>query len=124
MLLAPVVRARKGTYLDVFTAAERAGIAECVADGKIVSSARPPRLAKTKEHAIDLVLHRGALRGLDRSVLQRALDFGRGHLAIASEPAGAVLSEERGFFLTAPACGGCRTGNPGARSRRVSVQNT
>jgi excinuclease ABC subunit A len=54
-LVAPVVEARKGTYLDVFTAAARAGITSAWCDGELVSTDAPPRLRKTKEHSIDLV---------------------------------------------------------------------
>ncbi|HEX4339533.1 MAG TPA: excinuclease ABC subunit UvrA [Polyangiaceae bacterium] len=54
-LVAPVVEARKGTYLDVFTSASRAGIAEAWCDDELVSTDAPPRLRKTKEHSIDLV---------------------------------------------------------------------
>ncbi|MBM4360517.1 MAG: excinuclease ABC subunit UvrA, partial [Deltaproteobacteria bacterium] len=100
VLLAPVVRARKGTYLDVFTAAERAGVAHALADGVRVSTGTPPRLAKTKEHDIDLVLFEGRLGDLDRSTLERALGFGRGHVVV--DHAG-----ERIPFSTARACGAC-----------------
>ncbi len=55
-LLAPVVRARKGVYLDVFTAAERAGIEQAFADGELVATAEPPRLVRSREHTIDLVI--------------------------------------------------------------------
>src|SRR5262249_56795580 len=48
-LLAPVVRARKGTYLDVFTAAARAGVKEAICDGARVSTDAPPKLAKSRE---------------------------------------------------------------------------
>ena len=43
-LLAPVVKARKGTYLDVFTAARRGGILQAFCDGELVATDDPPRL--------------------------------------------------------------------------------
>ncbi|HVU05578.1 MAG TPA: excinuclease ABC subunit UvrA [Polyangiaceae bacterium] len=57
-LVAPAVEARKGTYLDVFTAAFRAGIEKAWVDGRLVSTDEPPRLKKTQEHTIDLVFSR------------------------------------------------------------------
>jgi excinuclease ABC subunit A len=55
-LLAPVVQARKGVYLDVFTAADRGGIESAFADGELVATAEPPRLLRSREHTIDLVI--------------------------------------------------------------------
>ena len=55
-LLAPVVEARKGTYLDLFNAADRAGIAQAWCDGELVQTANPPKLSRSKEHTIDLVI--------------------------------------------------------------------
>ncbi len=78
-VLAPVVRARKGTYLDVFNAASRAGFAWALCDGRRVATDDPPRLAKTKEHDIDLVMLEGVnARSIERSDLERALSWGDG----------------------------------------------
>jgi excinuclease ABC subunit A len=84
-LLAPVVRARKGTYLDVFAAAERQGIAVAICDGARVSTSRPPRLAKTKEHTIDLVIvDKVDARRLSREQFEQALKLGAGSLKLRS----------------------------------------
>jgi len=48
-LLAPAVQSRKGTYLDVFSAAARDGIESSYADGKLVSNDDPPRLVRSRE---------------------------------------------------------------------------
>ncbi|MBK7584999.1 MAG: excinuclease ABC subunit UvrA [Myxococcales bacterium] len=78
-LLAPVVRARKGLYLDVFTAAARAGIEHAYCDGERVSTDEPPRLTKTREHTIDLVMARVPRpRDLSREQFDRALAWGNG----------------------------------------------
>ena len=78
-LLAPVVQARKGTYLDVFTAAERAGIEHAFCDGVLVNTSDPPRLAKTKEHTIDLVVvPKIDAKKLSRDDFERALKLGAG----------------------------------------------
>ncbi len=83
MLLAPVVRARKGTYLDVFAAAERGGIEQAVCDGALVSTGEPPRLAKTKEHTIDLVVvPKIDAKRTTREDLARALELGAGSVKL------------------------------------------
>ncbi|HVJ95033.1 MAG TPA: excinuclease ABC subunit A, partial [Labilithrix sp.] len=56
-LYSPAVRARKGTHLDVFTIASRAGVQTARVDGAIVAIDPPPKLLKSKEHSIDLIVH-------------------------------------------------------------------
>jgi excinuclease ABC subunit A len=76
-LCAPAVRARKGTYLDVFTAAARAGIEWAWCDGERVATEDPPRLARSKEHTIDLVVAAvDRTRPLERAAFETALRFG------------------------------------------------
>jgi excinuclease ABC subunit A len=101
-LLAPAVVARKGTYLDVFTAAARAGIPSAIADGAPCSTDAPPKLDKRREHSIDLVVFEGKLDAVDRALLDRALAFGHGSVKIVG-PKGDVtlLSTTR----TCPSCG-------------------
>jgi excinuclease ABC subunit A len=85
-LLAPVVQARKGTYLDVFTAAERQGIGYAYADGALVETSQPPRLAKSKEHTIDLVIvAKLAPKTLTRERLDLALKLGGGSVKVRSD---------------------------------------
>jgi excinuclease ABC subunit A len=101
-LLAPVVTARKGTYLDVFTSAARAGITAAFADGEQVLTDDPPKLAKTREHTIDLVVAPpGDPRGFDHAALRRALELGRGALKLRT-PSGS-----ESLFSTVGACPIC-----------------
>ncbi|HEY3234396.1 MAG TPA: excinuclease ABC subunit UvrA, partial [Polyangiaceae bacterium] len=77
-LLSPAVQARKGTYLDVFTAAARDGITHAWCDQQLVSTDDPPRLAARREHTIDLVMASNLKPSkLDRSLFERALRWGR-----------------------------------------------
>ncbi|HSC86599.1 MAG TPA: excinuclease ABC subunit UvrA [Polyangiaceae bacterium] len=101
-LRAPVVRGRKGTYLDVFSSAARGGIAWAVADGKRVGTDTPPRLAKTKEHDLDLVIAEElTFAQLEPAVLAEALRWGRGNAVLWSP------GEERTISLggACPDCG-------------------
>lgn len=100
-LLAPAVRARKGIYLDLFSAASRAGIARAIVDGTPASTDTPPRLAKTKEHDIDLVIFEGRLAHLTRAQFDQALLFGEGAVKVDDE-----------LFSTARGCPRCGTAVP------------
>ena len=110
-IYAPAVRSRKGTYLDLFTQASRAGIRTARVDGALVEIEPPPRLAKTKEHDIDLILHYGPLATVSDAILDRALMFGDG--AIRLHEGGPTKSGETDEILsTRRACLGCGTGVP------------
>ncbi|MBN1608256.1 MAG: excinuclease ABC subunit UvrA [Polyangiaceae bacterium] len=102
-LLAPAVQARKGLYQDLFAAAARDGIAHAWCDGTLIETDAPPRLRKTVEHTIDLVIE-DEIRPKDVSVevVRRALRWGNGALKLRSQ-AGVerVLSRES----TCPECG-------------------
>lgn len=85
-LLAPVVEARKGTYLEVFNAADRDGIARAWCDGKLVRTDDPPRLARNREHSVSLVLRDSAsLKGLTMQELDGALSWGAGAICLRAE---------------------------------------
>lgn len=101
-LLAPVVRARKGTYLDVFNAAARAGIATAIADGERVSTEQPPKLARNKEHTIDLVIREltDCKRFRDEEIAN-ALRWGNGALKLLEQ------SGEEHLLSTTGACPVC-----------------
>ena len=56
LLLAPLVRGRKGQHLDAFQAIRRAGLLRARVDGQVVEvTDEPPKLAKTKAHDIEAV---------------------------------------------------------------------
>jgi excinuclease ABC subunit A len=101
-LLAPVVKARKGTYLDVFTAASRGGIELAFCDGVRVYTESPPKLKKANEHDIDLVMGGFAEpTTFDDATLERALHWGEGELKLRTEAGSEQL------FSTTSACPRC-----------------
>ncbi len=111
-IYAPAVRARKGTYLDVFTMASRAGVTTARVDGKILAIDPPPKLAKTKEHSIDLIVTYARAQKIDRATLERALAWGDG--AIRLGPGAPTAEPARGEIVlsTARACVSCGEGVP------------
>jgi excinuclease ABC subunit A len=109
---APAVRARKGTYLDLFTAASRGGVKAARVDGAIVAVDPPPRLAKSKEHTVDLIVYYGKLSALDRPTFDRALAWGGGALRVADGSPSARPGAHEQILSTARACPQCGTGVP------------
>ncbi len=121
---APAVRARKGTYLDVFNDASRAGIKTArvrtysargasgdSGGGAIVATDPPPKLKKTQEHDVDLIVYYGELDALDRATFDRALAFGQGALRLAKGQPKTAREGEK-IFSTARACTECGAGVP------------
>ncbi|HTJ84704.1 MAG TPA: ATP-binding cassette domain-containing protein, partial [Polyangiaceae bacterium] len=112
-LLAPAVVSRKGTYLDVFTGALRAGIAESYADGVLVSNDAPPRLKKTAEHSIDLVVARGPAAAIERALVDRALSWGKGSLKLRRIVRGKAAAAAHDVLVsTERVCPSCGDGVP------------
>ncbi len=57
-LLAPVVRGRKGEFVDLFAELQSKGFARARVDGELVTLTDPPVLEKQKKHSIDVVVDR------------------------------------------------------------------
>jgi len=62
MILAPVVRERKGEQLDLFEGLKAQGFVRVRVDGKIYELDAPPTLTKTTKHSIDVVVDRLKVR--------------------------------------------------------------
>ncbi len=74
-VLAPVVRARKGEFVDLFSELRTKGYSRARVDGEVVSLAEPPTLEKQVKHTIDVVVDRLVAKGEeDRAAKQRVTD--------------------------------------------------
>jgi excinuclease ABC subunit A len=73
-VLAPVVRARKGEYVDLFSELQSKGFARARVDGQVVSLSDPPRLEKQVKHTIDVVVDRLVAKGSDVGSKRRLTD--------------------------------------------------
>ncbi|MEO5697700.1 MAG: excinuclease ABC subunit UvrA, partial [Burkholderiaceae bacterium] len=58
MLLAPVVRDRKGEFVDLFADMQAQGYVRFRVDGKTVEATELPKLKKSEKHDIDVVIDR------------------------------------------------------------------
>ncbi|MGO3151360.1 MAG: excinuclease ABC subunit UvrA [Galactobacter sp.] len=70
-VLAPVVRARKGEFVDLFKELQVSGYARARVDGETIQLSEPPKLAKQYKHTIEVVVDRISLKA---SARQRITD--------------------------------------------------
>ncbi|MEV6370556.1 excinuclease ABC subunit UvrA [Micromonospora musae] len=71
MVLAPVVRGRKGEYVDLFTELQAKGYARARVDGVVHPLTEPPKLKKQEKHTIEVVIDRLTVKA---SAKQRLTD--------------------------------------------------
>jgi excinuclease ABC subunit A len=103
LLLAPVVKNRKGFHSDVAAWAARHGFTEIRADGKIFRTDQPFRLDRFREHDVEIVV--GVIerkRGEAQPLIDKALELGHGTLyALGNDRKTTVHSVDR----SCPKCG-------------------
>jgi excinuclease ABC subunit A len=104
LLLAPMVKNRKGFHTEVARWAAQHGFAELRADGKMYAAAKPFRLDRFREHDVEIVA--GLLdkkrwrtpdgRGAARELIEKTLELGHGVLyALGNDRQTSVHSTER-----------------------------
>ena len=57
-VLAPVIRGRKGEYIELFRSLQSQGFSRARVDGETIQLAEPPKLEKQKKHTIEVVVDR------------------------------------------------------------------
>jgi excinuclease ABC subunit A len=106
LVLAPVVRGRKGHHGPVFVRAAKEGIREARVDGELVAVKRTLKLARFKEHDVDLVVARIAVGDAGfEDALRRALALADGAARVVVGGTESLLSSKR-------ACANCGRGFP------------
>ena len=114
MILAPMVRGRKGQHKDVLAAIRRAGFIRARIDGAVVDMDNPPELVRQRLHHIEAVVDRVVVRKGVRSRLAESIRLAVRHgdgLVLAayeakSKASGAVWHDR--LFSTHYACPNCR----------------
>lgn len=109
MLLAPVVRGRKGEHVQVFDSLSRQGFVRAFVDGEVVMLEDPPVLELHKKHDIDVVIDRFKVRDELQQRLaesfETAIDLGDGVARIREidgPPSSEILFSAR---FACPQCG-------------------
>ncbi|HRC65562.1 MAG TPA: excinuclease ABC subunit A, partial [Dermatophilaceae bacterium] len=73
-ILAPVVKARKGEFVDLFAELQTKGFARARVDGEVIALADPPKLEKQIKHTIEVVIDRLVAKGDDAAAKRRLTD--------------------------------------------------
>ena len=70
-VLAPVVRGRKGEYVDLFAELQTKGFARARVDGVVHPLTEPPKLKKQEKHTIEVVVDRLAVKAQPQAAADR-----------------------------------------------------
>lgn len=121
-VMAPLVSKRKGIYTDLAKWANKKGYSQLYVDGKFVSTEKFPKLARYKDHTIELPVAQIDVRVDDektlKRVLQEAITIGKGVVI--------VLNEENceTIFSTHRACPVCGRSFPELDPRLFSYNSS
>jgi len=78
MVLAPLVRGRKGEHVEVFEKIRKQGFVRVRVDGELLEIENIPKLAKTKKHTIEAVVDRLAISGDIRTRMTDSVELALG----------------------------------------------
>ncbi len=122
MLMAPVVRGRKGEHTKLLEDMLKRGYVRARVDGEIIELSDPPKLAKTKKHTIEVVVDRIIIRpDLQQRLtdsLETALNLGGG-LVIVHQ----LESGEETMYSQNYACPDCGVSIEALEPRLFSFNN-
>ncbi|HEV2304752.1 MAG TPA: excinuclease ABC subunit UvrA [Candidatus Acidoferrales bacterium] len=121
MVLAPVVRGRKGEYKKEFEKFARAGFIRARVDGELVSLDEPPALDRRRNHTIEIVVDRllikeGIAKRLEQSI-ETATKLTSGLVTIAVVGGGERMYSEK------LACADCGISIPEIEPRSFSFNS-
>jgi excinuclease ABC subunit A len=129
MVLAPVVRGRKGEHKEVFEGVRKAGFLRARVDGVVVDVNDPPALARQKSHHIEAVIDRVVVRAGVRNRLAESINLAVRHgdgLVLASHeekgPGGQPAWHDE-LFSTQYACPECKIGYDELEPRTFSFNS-
>ena len=110
-VLAPIIRARKGEFVDLFQDLQAQGYARARVDGLTIQLSEPPKLKKQEKHTIEVVIDRLAVKPESRQRLtdsiETALRLANGLVTLEFVDAKDKTEKERTFseLLACHDCG-------------------
>jgi len=121
MILAPVVRERKGEFKKLFEKYQKDGFLRARVDGETIYLENPPDLDKRRNHSVDIVIDRLPVRReyrerIEQSVRQ-ALDMAEGLVTVA------VVGGAEFVFSERMACVDCGIDLPALEPRSFSFNS-
>lgn len=91
MILAPLVRGKRGAHREVFETIAKVGFVRARVDGVLMEASQPPTLAKTKSHTIEAIVDRivvkAGLQARLRESVELALKHGDGTVILCEQSA-------------------------------------
>jgi excinuclease ABC subunit A len=78
MVLAPVIRGRKGEYVDLFAELQSKGYARARVDGVVHPLTEPPKLKKQEKHTIEVVVDRLSVKASSKQRLTDSVESALG----------------------------------------------
>ena len=115
MILAPMVRGRKGQHREVFTAIRKAGFIRARVDGRVIDVNDPPELVRQRSHHIEAVTDRVIVRQGVRNRLAESINLairhGDGLVLVTHEEKGGTKTQSvwhDRLFSTQYACPDCK----------------
>lgn len=107
LLLAPIIKGRKGHYRELFERYAKLGYAKMRVDGALVDLVKDMKLDRYKVHDIELVVDRLAVEDTEdkrlTDSLKKCLEIGKGEVVIADHESGKIRYFSQ--FLTCPTSG-------------------
>ena len=109
-VLSPVVRGRKGEYVDLFAELQSKGYARVRVDGVVHPLTEPPKLKKQEKHTIEVIVDRLTVK--DCRLLNTALAFERSTVdaavsgrvdSVLNPKSGSIRADEIGELILDPA---------------------
>ncbi|NIZ40093.1 excinuclease ABC subunit UvrA [Entomospira entomophila] len=126
MILAPLVRERKGEHTKIFSDAKAQGFVRVRVDGVVVSLEEDIALDKKRKHSIEVVIDRLKLDGSQRSRLsegvQSALSVSSGQVIVAVLDESNAIAQEV-LFSEHASCPKCGFSMPAMEPRLFSFNN-
>jgi len=110
-VLAPVIRERKGEFLDLFTDFQTQGYSRVRVDGTVYSLVEVPKLKKQEKHTIEVVVDRLAVKKESKSritdSIETALKLANGIVVLDFVDLAAKDPEKEKIFSEHMACHDC-----------------
>ncbi len=109
LILAPLVRKKKGQHTETLLAAARRGINHVRIDGTVVALTKLPKLGRFEIHDIEAVVAELSAASTDddfQEILNLALELGKGTLVVATK------GQDDRIYCTTWACTTCGTALP------------
>ena len=124
MVVAPLVRGRKGEFRDLFDRARREGFVRALVDGRVHDLREVPGLNRYENHDIGIIVDRLAVREEDRARLsdsvETALRAADGVVQVIERPGAREVSH---LFSEHYACANCGTSFPELEPRVFSFNS-